>query len=494
MTSAALSSQLFEAVGRHLLRQDGQEDLGFLLWQPSEGGTRVTAIATQLVEPLPGERSVHGNASFEPAYFERSLSAALEASAGLAFIHSHPQGRGWQGMSPDDERAEQKMAAAVLAATGQPLVGLTMAGDGALAARWWERRGTRAYRRVEFDSVRVVGDRLRLSFNEASRPLPPANRSQARSAAAWGPAVQGSLAWLRVGVVGAGSVGSLVAEALARTGVSQIDLIDFDSVKEVNLDRLLHATMRDVQLARAKVEVLGSALRRSSTAAKPSITLHEWSVAEAPGFRAALDCDVLFSCVDRPWARAVLNFIAYAHLIPVVDGGIRVRTHEGDSLRDADWRAHIAAPGRRCLECLGQFDPGLVQAERDGYLDMPGYIEGLPLDHPLRLNENVFAFSLGAASLELAQLIAMVAAPSGVSDLGALHFHLASTELGRDVRSCEPTCPYSTSLLSTASSSGLVVTGRHTAAEMERSARARARSHWRVRAGRLRAAVAARIA
>src|SRR5215470_9734666 len=33
----------------------------------------------------------------------------------------------------------------------------------------------------------------------------------------------------------------VVAEALARTGIQHIRLIDFDSVEELNLDRLLHA-------------------------------------------------------------------------------------------------------------------------------------------------------------------------------------------------------------------------------------------------------------
>lgn len=486
MKSAAVTTGLFERLRGHLLRADRQEDLAFLLWHPSRGSGRTTALLADVIAPIDGDRHVHGNASFEPVYLERSIGAALEAGAGLAFVHSHPGGRGWQAMSPDDGRAEQGMAPAVLAATGLPLVGLTLAGDSALSARFWERRGPRDYQRNDCESVRVVGDRMRVTYNDALRPAPIASARHARSVAAWGPDVQALLARLRVGVVGAGSVGSMVAEGLARTGVGHIDLFDFDTVKEVNLDRLLHATRRDVRLARSKVEVLARALRRSSTAARPDVVADERSVVEEGGFRAALDCDLLFSCVDRPWPRAVLNFAAYAHLIPVIDGGVKVRTLGGRALRDADWRAHIAAPGRRCLECLGQYDPGLVQAERDGYVDSPGYIEGLPADHPLRMNENVFAFSLGAASLELAQFVAMVAAPSGISDLGALHFHLGSTELKRDERACEPSCPYSSpSLEAMGDASGLVITAPHDTADRERGDRRLARKAWRVRLGRI---------
>jgi hypothetical protein len=56
-------------------------------------------------------------------------------------------------------------------------------------------------------------------------------------------------------------------------------------------------------LGRAKVESLARALRRSATAAHPRIEPLDLSVVEPDGFRAALDCVVLF-CSPTAWTTA----------------------------------------------------------------------------------------------------------------------------------------------------------------------------------------------
>jgi molybdopterin-synthase adenylyltransferase len=468
--SVALTTDVHEKAISHLVRADGQEDLCFALWHPSHGKERTTALLCELILPRDGERLVHGNASFLPDYFERALGLASNARAGLAFLHSHPFS-GWQGMSDDDIRAEQGHAAAAKGATGFPLVGMTTGNDGSWSARFWEKTGPGQYQRRWCRSVRVVGERLRVTYHPELVPAPALRAELIRTVSAWGPEAQAHLARLHIGIIGAGSVGCQVAEALARMGIARIRLMDFDSVEVVNLDRLLHATREDAASHRGKVDMLADALRKSGTAGGFQVEPLEWSVAEEEGFRSALDCDVLFSCVDRPWPRSVLNFAAYAHLIPVVDGGVLPETKPGNrGLVRADWRAHVAAPSRRCLSCLRQYASELVQAEREGYLDDPTYIAGLPEDHPIKRNENVFAFSMAASSLEVLQLLSMVIAPLGLSNPGAQMYHFVTANFDTDYQGCEDNCLYP-SLVARGDSTGLVVTGRHLAAVRARRGR-----------------------
>ena len=188
------------------------------------------------------------------------------------------------------------------------------------------------------------------------------------------------------------------------------------------------------------------------------------------GTEGVLDCDIIFSCVDRPWPRQVLNFIAYAHLIPVVDGGVAVTTKKGNTgLYRADIRADIAAPGRRCLECLRQYDSGLVSAEREGMFDDPAYIAGLPDDHPIRRKENVFAFGLSAASFEILQMLSMVVAPLGVSNIGASDVPLCSRHPGPRERRELQFHLSNSRLEAKGDRSGVTLTGRHQVAEECRS-------------------------
>ncbi|MFP5356496.1 MAG: hypothetical protein ACLGIK_15350, partial [Gemmatimonadota bacterium] len=116
----AMSAEVHQVLRDHLLRPDGQEDLCFALWTPSEGSERVTALIHTVLVPQAGERQVHGNASYNPQYLRRACDEAVRMSCGVALLHSHPRGRGWQGMSDDDIEAERRCAGPAGALTGLP--------------------------------------------------------------------------------------------------------------------------------------------------------------------------------------------------------------------------------------------------------------------------------------------------------------------------------------------------------------------------------------
>ncbi len=417
--SAAMPSSLARALHGLLVRDDGQEDLTFALWYPSEGATRSTALVARHIGAASGDREIHGNVSFNPGYLKRALEEALRHRAGLAFLHSHPW-PGWQYMSEDDVAAESRMARAGCALTGLPLIGMTTGNDGTWSARAWVAESERPEPLMSWlPEVRVVGEALQVSRMPHSPRPERKDEALIRTVAAWGDGAQVELERIRVGIVGLGSVGSMVAESMARIGAQKLTLIDFDLVEAKNLDRLVTAT--DADVGRLKVEVTAERICSVATAAEVDVRVVPERVSHPDAYRAALDCDVVFSCVDRPHPRHVLNFLAYSHLVPVIDGGILVRHRDGE-FRGADWQVQTVAPGRACLRCLGAYDENAVSLDQAGLLDDPSYLAGLDPGSPLHRRENVFPFSANLASLEVFHLISMVTGIAGQSDLGVQRF------------------------------------------------------------------------
>jgi molybdopterin-synthase adenylyltransferase len=344
-------------------------------------------------------------------------------------------------MSSADIVAERSRAAMVLAATGLPLLGMTIGTDGAWSARLWPRVAPKTYKQTSCSGVRVVGRQLRVTFHPVLLPAPVYRDELRRTISMWGERPQSELARLHVGVVGVGSVGRLVVEALARIGVRRVTIIDFDRVEPHNLDRLLGAHAADAKSHRLKVDVAREGFLQASNAADPDCRGMAASVVELEGYSAALNCDVLFSCVDRPWPRRVLNHLAFAHLIPVIDGGILVRM-KGEKFRGAEWSVRTTGPGRACLVCAGAYDPSHVELERNGNLEDPSYAQGLDPDHPLRRSENVFPFSMALAAHEIIQFVAMCTALLKMPDLGDQRYHYNLREMRSADRVCKSGCEF----------------------------------------------------
>ena len=424
---------------QHFKRNVHQEDLCFALWRPSTGGERCTALVDEILLPRENERLLHGNVSFQPDYIARVISLARERKAGLAFMHSHP-GYGWQAMSDADVEAERDVLAYPAGATGLPLVGLTIGGDGYWSSRIWERDGEQM-RHHWCAKTRVVGPKsYEIYFNDHVDPPPRRRQILRRTFDTWGKDSQNTISRLRVGIVGLGSVGCIVAEAMARIGVAQITLIDPDKVEEHNLDRLLYGTVKDI--GRLKVELASEAIHRNSAADRIRVSTLPTSVHNSEAYNAALDCDIIFSCVDRPLPRDVLNYIAQAHLIPVIDGGVSVETDRSkDRLFSAHWRAHMVTPYHQCLRCSGQYSSSDVIMELDGSLDDPSYVSNLPEAERDR-NQNVFPFSLSVAGMEVNLMIRYMLSSDWWPLVRQQDYQFVTAEMRTINEECQPYCSF----------------------------------------------------
>jgi molybdopterin-synthase adenylyltransferase len=408
----SIPSSLNQLLLNHLIRDDGQEDLCFALYIPSTGEKRETILINELIMPMDGDRQIHGNVSFNELYFKRVCAIAMEKSMGVCFLHSHPF-PGWQGMSSDDVIAETKLAPTVFGLTHLPLVGMTVGNDGTWSARLWRHKGEGEFERDWAALVKSVGKNLIVNFNDDIFPRGRYREEFKRTRTVYGETHHENVSRLRIGIVGLGSVGSILAEILARMGFQHFVLIDYDKIERHNLDRQLGATVEDI--GKFKVHVAERLIRNSATSEEISITAITNSVANRIGYQTALDCDVIFSCVDRPHARYVLNHIAYAHLVPVIDGGIKV-SFIAERFETVEWQLQTITVGKPCLQCLGTFEPAEVDMERMGKLDDPTYLKGLPVNHHFKNNENIFPFSANLASMEIFQFIALT------TQLGSIDF------------------------------------------------------------------------
>ena len=414
---------------------------------------RITALIHEIIFPEKGDRQRHGNVSFNPQYIKKVCREASGKKCGIAFIHSHPY-PGWQKMSMDDVVAEkEKLSATVEVLTEFPLVGMTVGSDGTWSGRVWNYNESKNEFEIQWaESVRCVGEQLKINYNDYMVPTPKFNQMFMRTRAVWGQKNHEKLAKLRIGIVGLGSVGSMVAEGLARMGMEKFVLIDFDKVEPHNLDRLVGATKNDIGLF--KVEVAKRQIKAVRTGANIEIDIVKESLYFENAYKSALDCDILFSCVDRPRARYILNHIAYSHLIPIIDGGIQVR-FDGNELNGyefsgADWQVQTASPGKPCLQCLEVYSSSDVSMEKSGLLDDPSYIKGLPKDYyKSKNNENIFPFSSNLASMEIFHLIAIATGSGDLTDFGVQRFRYYPGIISQYFdRKCLPNCDFVKSIAS----------------------------------------------
>ena len=197
-----------------------------------------------------------------------------------------------------------------------------------------------------------------------------------------------------VAIAGIGGVGSWAAEALARSGVGEISLLDMDHIAESNINRQVHAL--SLTLGMAKIE----AMRDRIALINPDCKVHcvdlfvepdNWPQVLPPGVTAVIDaCDQVQSkAAMADWARRTKTIFVsvgaaggkrHAHLVDA--GDLSQVTHD-PLLAQVRYRLRKfhGAPregksiGVQCVfsrEAVAAPDPSCALAS-DGSLNCHGY-------------------------------------------------------------------------------------------------------------------------
>ncbi len=136
-----------------------------------------------------------------------------------------------------------------------------------------------------------------------------------------------------VAVVGIGGVGSWAAEALARSGVAQLTLIDMDHVAESNVNRQVHALTGT--LGQAKV----TAMRERIAQIHPQCRVHEVDAFVEPDNWPRLlpqPVDALIDACDQARAKLALVSWARASVTLFVTVGAAGGKRHGERVEIAD--------------------------------------------------------------------------------------------------------------------------------------------------------------
>lgn len=119
-------------------------------------------------------------------------------------------------------------------------------------------------------------------------------------------------------VIGIGGVGSWIAEALARTGVGRITLIDLDMVAESNTNRQIHAL--EENFGKAKVEAMTERIRSINPACVVT-RIDDFLTPDNVSLLISNAFDFVIDAIDQ--VRAKTSLIAHCKQqgIPIIVGG-----------------------------------------------------------------------------------------------------------------------------------------------------------------------------
>lgn len=354
-----IAQDAFNTLYAHLFPGDEDEHGAVVLAGLAESADHVMLTVREVHLAKEGQDYVPGKVGYRaltPQFIHRMITRARDERLVYLAVHNHGSDQE-VGFSHVDLQSHQRGYPALLQiAKGMP-VGALVFGHRSVQADLWLPDGTR----LDLEHAVVVGNAIQYLTPSLKRKHLTSASAYDRQIRMFGRSGQADLASCRVGIIGLGGIGSLVAEYLSRLGVGQFCLIDSDLVEESNLSRIVGATLSDALQKVSKVEVA----RRNILLANPDASIQTITddVAKCSVAKALTTCDYIFLAADSMRARLVFNAIVHQYLIPGVQLGSKILSNPVGALIDVMSAKRPVRPGKGCLWCNGFIDPTLLAKE-----------------------------------------------------------------------------------------------------------------------------------
>jgi len=396
-----------------LLEESAPDESGaFCLLREGKGRQGSRLIATEVLLPPQDAWERQGRGILRPKakWISAAISCAVRSRAGLLFVHSHPDPRFPVGLSPTDFDAFDSLARHLATTVDGPF-GAAVVHPAGWAGVVWSGSSI-----TPIDSICSVGRTLQML---SQTPPTPDTALDDRQRDALG-VVQDRLRGIDVAVVGCGGVGSPIAEQLVRMGTRTVTTVDFDHLDTPsNVRRVFGSTLGDLSAVTPlrKVDVVSRHLEAIGLGV-PIMRVHG-DVRNEDVFRTLLDTDVVLIATDNHGSRAVVNDLASAYLLPVIDIGVRAGSKARNVLSALVAEVRVLTPTTPCLWCRRAIDAQVIRAENlpqteRERLVQEGYLQGATSSP----EPSVVALTVLGAGLATCALLALLSQEADVSPSG----------------------------------------------------------------------------
>ena len=361
---------LYAELEKHLFPGDGDEHGAVILAGTCESDRGLRLVAKEIhlakdgMDYVPGKR---GHRMLKAEFIQSRILRARDRRLAYLAVHNHG-GTDSVAFSRVDMASHERGYPALLdIARGMPVGALVLARSAVAGDLWFPGND-----RAPLSHATVIGHRRRLLFPRPERKAMAIGMYD-RQSRLFGDAGQELLRQTRVGIVGLGGAGSILAELLGRLGVGEFVLADPDRAEVTNLPRLIGARYRDAIIPSYVPRVIADRLRSPKTRIaarnirRANRTAHVRAMAmdflEQQAAARFTDCDFLFLAADSMGARLLFNAIVHQYGIPGIQVGAKIPIVEDGDVGNVFCVSRMVTPEHGCLWCNGLISPARLQDE-----------------------------------------------------------------------------------------------------------------------------------